>query len=488
MRNNNYINNESRIGLVNSNDEVLKQNGINLLNINWLRRLIIWKGFPYIFQFAMLIVFVGLIFIGWQVYTPENVNDKLFAKTNIVTLVIWGIWWPLMVWFAVTMGRVWCMICPLELVSNITERVSQKLGVKQKPLSKWIRSGAIVVFLYALIQLLVAGIHLHRIPAYTSFFLIGLLTLSAFVGFFFKDRAFCSGFCPIGMLLNAYGRGGMIAVRPESKSVCSSCAGKDCFVSRNRYKLDSRSCPSLLNPSKLNTNKDCLVCGQCIKSCEPNNMQLLFRKPFDKNDAREKKAIWPLTIFVMLVSGFVISDLTTEWKAANKVFLVIPEFFTDAIQLHSFGGFVEGLWSIILFPLLLWSILGLITIFTKGAQSLTDAWRRLALPLVVIISAGHLTKAIAKLNSWIGFLPGSIQDPTGQSSLQNINAGIYHPSVVFSNQAVSIAGIILLTSAFLFSIREEKIIHGNSLLRITPKIFIYLLYLFIVIGIGFYTK
>lgn len=139
--------------------------GYNLLNIKIIKNLIVWKGFPYSFQALMLLVFISLIFIGWQVYTPENINDKLFAKTNIVTLVIWGIWWPLMVWFAGTMGRVWCMICPLELVSNITERLSQKLGVKHKPLSKWIRSGAIIVFLYALIQLLIAGIHIHRIPA-----------------------------------------------------------------------------------------------------------------------------------------------------------------------------------------------------------------------------------------------------------------------------------------------------------------------------------
>jgi len=98
--------------------------GFNLLEIKTIRSFISWNGFPYIFQVLMLAVFITLIIIGWQIYTPENVNDKLFAKTNIVTLLIWGIWWPLMIWLAVTMGRVWCMICPLELVSNITERLS----------------------------------------------------------------------------------------------------------------------------------------------------------------------------------------------------------------------------------------------------------------------------------------------------------------------------------------------------------------------------
>lgn len=466
-------------------ESILRQrNGYDLLRINLIRKLIEWKGFPYVFQLIMLFVFIALIFIGWQVYTPENVNDKLFAKTNLVTLIIWGIWWPLMVWFAVTMGRVWCMICPLELVLNMTERLSRKLGVGQRTISKWIRGGAVIVFLYALIQLLVAGINLHRVPAFTSFFLIALLTIAAITGLLFKDRAFCSGFCPIGILLNVYGRGGMIAIRAGSESICSGCNGKDCIIAGNRNKLDARSCPSLLNVPKLNSNKDCLVCVQCIKSCEPDNVQLLIRKPFDNHDARERKANWTLTIFIMLVSGFVTSELTTEWKTANKIFIAIPEYISDLTGLHSISGFIEGIWTIFFFPLLLWTILGLVTLLMKSANSLTDAWRKLALPIVIIISAGHLTKAVAKLNTWVGFLPGSINDPSGQSSLQSIKAGINIPEALFSNQIVSVIGLLLLTIAFIYSIREEKIINNKSSIRVLPKLIMYLLYSFIVIGIG----
>lgn len=463
----------------------ISSTGYNLLNIVIIRSIINWQAFPYIFQVVMLIIFISLIWIGWQIYTPDGVNDKLFAKSNLVTLLIWGIWWPLMVWLAVTLGRIWCMVCPLELVSNISERLGKKLGIKQKPLQKWIRNGAIIVFLYALIQLLIAGVHLHRIPAYTSFFLIGLLSISALVSLVFKDRAFCSGFCPIGMLLNAYGRGGMIAVRSESKSSCSNCVGKDCFVSRNRYKLDSRSCPSLLNPSKLNTNKDCLVCAQCFKSCEPNNMQLLIRTPFDKKDEREKKANWGLTIFIMLVSGFVTSELTTEWKTANKIFVFIPEYFTKILNIENFGGFVEGIWTIVIFPLLLWSLFGVILKLTKNVSKISDAWQQLALPIVIIVSAGHLTKALAKLNTWVEFIPNSLIDPSGNKSLNLISAGSFVPSAIVTNQIISIVGMILLLLSFFLSIREEKIINGKFFnFQIIPKTILFSIYAIIVIGIS----
>jgi polyferredoxin len=431
--------------------------GFDLLRIKAFRSLALWQGFPYVFQLLMLVVFIGLTFIGWQVYTPHGINDKLFAKTNLVTLMIWGTWWPLMVWLAVTMGRVWCMICPLELVSNITERIGRKMAIKQKSLNKMMRSGAIIVFLYALIQLLVAGIHLHRIPAYTSFFLLGLLTLSAFVGLFFKDRAFCRGFCPIGMLLNAYGRGGMIAVRAGSGDTCAGCSGKDCIMACNRNKPNARSCPSLLNPPRLNTNKDCLVCGQCIKACEPDNMQLLLRRPFCESDAREEKASWPLTIFIMLVSGFVTYELSTEWEYANQVFLWIPRQLSLAVGLAENNGWIKGVWTLFLFPALLWSMLGALVSFFDNIEKLTTVWRRLALPMAVIIAAGHMAKAVAKMASWAGYLPHALREPAGLETVQKMTTGaIAPPAALLSKPLVSVIGLALIFVGIAFAIREFR--------------------------------
>ena len=136
--------------------------GFNLLRIRPIRAIILWPGFPYIFQFMTLAIFIILAIIGWGHFAPVGVNDKLYAKTNIVNLIIWGLWWPSMVWLAVLFGRVWCMVCPLELVANGTERLGRKFGINQLVLGKWLRSGALIAGLYATIQLCVAGAHLHR--------------------------------------------------------------------------------------------------------------------------------------------------------------------------------------------------------------------------------------------------------------------------------------------------------------------------------------
>ena len=179
-------------------------------------RSIRWAGFPYAFQAALLAVFVGLAMMSWRVTAPAGVSDKLFAKSNLTQLFVWGLGWPAMVWIAVLLGRAWCAICPLELVANLGERAGRRLGVRQGKLGRRLRSGALIVVLYALLQMLVAGVYLHRVPAYTSVFLWSTLVGAGLVGLLFRDRAFCRGFCPVGTLLNAYGRGGMLVIRPGS--------------------------------------------------------------------------------------------------------------------------------------------------------------------------------------------------------------------------------------------------------------------------------
>ena len=125
---------------------------------------------------------------------------------------------------------------------------------------RWLRAGWLILIGYALLQVLVPVIQIHRVPAYTSVFLWALLALALITGLAYRDRAFCRAFCPVAHLLRVYGRGGMLAVRPESADGCGDCAGKNCSASADRYKVDARSCPSLLNPAKLNDSTDCLIC------------------------------------------------------------------------------------------------------------------------------------------------------------------------------------------------------------------------------------
>jgi polyferredoxin len=448
--------------------------GLNLLRFRWIRLLILSPLFPLIIQAAVLAVFVGLAYFSWATFPPDGVDDKLYAKTHLVTLIIWGFWWPAMVWTAVLFGRAWCAVCPLELVANGAERLGRTLGVKQRILGKWLRSGALIVGLYALIQMLVAGAHLHRVPAYTSFFLWGLLAFAALVGFFLKDRAFCRGFCPVGLLLSTYGRGGKLAVRPTSLAQCASCTGKDCVRACNRTRLDARSCPSLLNPAKLNSNTDCLVCGQCIKVCADDNvgnMGLYLRRLFHSANAREALASWPVTMFVMVVSGFVVSELLSEWRAGQTAFLWPPERVADSIGLTAYAGWIEGVWTLFVVPSIMWLILASLVFARDRSMTLGVAWRSLALPMAVVISAGHMCKGLAKVVSWIGFLPLAANDPAGVATARAIAAGaIPQPAAILPMAAVSVLAVLLIFAGGYFAAREARLSQPETYRRLRTAI------------------
>jgi len=431
--------------------------GINLLQFRWVRLVVLSPLFPYVFQAANLALFIALAILGWGMFAPEGVQAKQFAQTNLVSLIIWGLWWPGMVWVAVVFGRVWCAVCPLELLSNITERLGRLLGVRQRTLGRWLRSGFLIVALYALIQMLVAGVELHRVPAYTSVFLWTLLALAAITGFFLKDRAFCRGFCPVGLLLSTYGRGGVLSVRSSGEDACGSCTNKNCRRPDHRNLLDARSCPSLLNPETLKSNTDCLVCLQCAKACPSSNMGLFLRKPFPIADLREPLASWAITLFLIVVSGYVSYELCSEWKSAQAVFLWVPEKVAVILGRSSYVGWVRGLWAVVVFPLTLWTLLAVPVVLLRGASSLGESWRRLALPLAVILAAGHMAKGLAKSAQWAGYLPLTYEDHTGVQTAHVIVAGtMSKPGPLLTKAVISTVCLILLAVMAYFAIRESK--------------------------------
>jgi len=450
---------------------LFKERRFDLLQIKSVKSFVLWHGFPYVFQALLLVMFILLIALGWGLSAPDGVSDKLYAKTNLVTLLVWGIWWPVMVWLAVFFGRAWCMVCPLELVSNLSERFGRWLGIRQFKLGKWLLSGVLILIFYAVIQMLIAGLHLHRVPGFTAMFLIFLIITAMITGLFFEHRAYCRGFCTVGLLLNIYGRGGVLAVRPESRQVCDGCSEKWCVNAESCQNMDARSCPTLLAPKALNSSKDCLVCTQCIKSCRPNNMQLQLRTPYNSHDTRHPVTSWPMLLFIMLLSGFVVYELCTEWSVAKSIFLWPVKMVTAEIGYPALGGWIKGVWTLMVFPLLLWTVLGSVTLLMKGTSSMTQAWREMALPIVVVIAAGHMAKGIAKFTSWGGFLPGAVREPSGVETIQALTSGASAmPASLLAMPVVAAVSLLLLVLAVMFSIREAKLIDADTYKAQIPSI------------------
>jgi hypothetical protein len=297
---------------------------------------------------------------------------------------------------------------------------------------------------------------------------------------FFRDRAFCRGFCPVALLLSAYGRGGMLAVRPADSGCCKS----------SGQAPNARACPSLLNPARLTSNKDCLVCGDCVKADSSGPMQLLLRAPYSKADTREPLASWPLTLFVMVVSGFVTYELSGVWKAAEPVFLWVPRQVSAALSAGPAAGWIQGMWTIAVVPLVLWLALGSVTLLLGGATSLAEAWRRLALPMAAVVATGHLAKGLEKFTSWVGFLPYAWADPTGVQTALKMNTKVMpQPPAWFAPPTLSVLAMLLVVAGILLAIREARLADPeNARRRLAPILSLGGFYFFLVCGWGGWLK
>ncbi|NUM37375.1 MAG: 4Fe-4S binding protein [Candidatus Brocadiae bacterium] len=340
-------------------------------------------------------------------------------KTNLTTLFVWGIWWPGMIFVALVFGHAWCMVCPMELVNRLSDALARKIGWHRAHIGKFFRAGWLAIALYFIMQALVAGISIHRVPHYTAMLLMSLLGLAFFSGLIFNQhRSFCKVFCPVSALLSVYGRYTPIQLEVCNPLVCESCSTKDCVRPDRREHFDKRSCPSLLVPYRRDPSDGCVLCLQCVKVCPYQNMSVGVVSA--DAPVRQKKLLRPFeAAFVMIALGFVAHEVIGEVKWLDAFFHAVPKWLNHFLPSLSFGWF-EAVWFLALFPLLIWSIIAAVSYFTghrAGIRSLLLAAATGAAPIVAV---AHIAKALAKISAWSGFVPLAWNDPHGLDTLHRI--------------------------------------------------------------------
>jgi hypothetical protein len=65
----------------------------------------------------------------------------------------------------------------MELVNRIGDALARRVGWPRARLGTFLRAGWMIVMLYLLLQLLVAGISIHRVPHFTAVLLLALIGL-----------------------------------------------------------------------------------------------------------------------------------------------------------------------------------------------------------------------------------------------------------------------------------------------------------------------
>jgi hypothetical protein len=85
--------------------------------------------FPVALQIVMLGALVALAAIGWGLGTDLQARDLAWLrKTNLATSLVWGFWRPGLIVATFLLGRVWCTVCPTELVNRMGDALARRVG------------------------------------------------------------------------------------------------------------------------------------------------------------------------------------------------------------------------------------------------------------------------------------------------------------------------------------------------------------------------
>jgi polyferredoxin len=112
-------------------------------------------------------------------------------------------------------------------------------------------------------------------PLATALTLLGFILVSLLLSLLFERRAFCRYLCPIGGFVGVYGQMAPVAVRVKDPAVCASHTDKTCYVGSDA----GYGCPYSNLLQKLETNTTCSMCGECLRTCNKDNIAFYVRMP-----------------------------------------------------------------------------------------------------------------------------------------------------------------------------------------------------------------
>ncbi len=415
--------------------------------------------FPLAFQLLALAVFVLLIIGGLLADTNDPAFAKVLRNTNLANLVVWSYWWPLIILASPLLGRVWCLVCPMELVTSLAARI----GLKRKPPAV-LRSGWVMTGFYVLI--LFIGIHtlsIHRVPYRMAVYMLILFATALVSGLLFSRNAFCAHVCPVGHLLGLYARLAPFGWGVRDKSTCKTCDDKSCIAKQTAYDFQSRSCGVGLAPSVMHDSTACILCGHCLKACDrydpgtpgrPNPGW--FRRPWFKDLLDLKPMTSAQAIFCLIVSGFVVYEVFTEWSVTKTLLLWTPNQIAQSLGLAGAGtfGLVKSLTLFVLLPTVFWMLPYGLFRLAGGRLPVVDYLRRFGLAFIPIMAATHIVKALLKMTSRIPYWEHVAVDPLGIDTASGLIDKTLQltPPPAWIGTVITIISLVLMGIAIVLSI------------------------------------
>lgn len=280
---------------------------LNLLSIPIIKNFFRSNWYPALFQWIVLIVFSFIVF--------ELVAGTVDPSKNLGTTLTWVLWWPLIPLSFMIIGRFWCAICPFGKVSDI---IRQTIGYERKAPMFLKKYGLWFIDLFFIA--ITYSDHIWGVvenPRGSGYLLLGLVTMVVGTSIFYERRTFCKNLCFLGGLSGNYSRSGSLVLH-GTPEICEKCKTQSCFKGTDMVE----GCPMFQFVRTMDSSADCNLCGNCVKSCPNDSIQISPRIPTSELWGVKKPKIEQTFLAAVIMGIVFVQNITmvTFWqKVLNTI-------------------------------------------------------------------------------------------------------------------------------------------------------------------------
>lgn len=235
----------------------------NLLRIGWVRSLIESKMFPTLPSAVVgMVLLVAMLTLFFGPSDPEK---------NLGITLSWVIGWPLLFFSFFFMARTWCSVCTLAMPGTLLQflvKPTRSTPLFLKKYSGWIMAWLCLIVLWVEIVW-----NAYDNPVLTGWIILAVTLGSIIFSLFFKRRAWCRYLCPLGAMNAIFAMPSILEVRSNRHLCLNRCEDHACYAGD----LEKEGCPMFRHPFMVDNNRDCIVCGKCIKHCNKHSVHLNVR-------------------------------------------------------------------------------------------------------------------------------------------------------------------------------------------------------------------
>jgi transcriptional regulator with GAF, ATPase, and Fis domain/polyferredoxin len=235
----------------------------NLLRFNWINKLLKSRLYPGVFQVLSALTFFAIVYFS---FFSDATGEK-----NIAVILSWIIGWPLLFISYLFLGRIFCTVCPFSSISKFVQRFVN-LGYKMPDKLK--KHGNFIAVTFCFVILWFEEVtNIYVSPGITGFLVLFIFSLALLTSILYERMVWCRYLCPWGILNGIFSMASVMELRSNRHVCLTQCKTNVCFEGSENVP----GCPMFEHPYGMESNKNCTLCGNCIKNCPNNSIQLNLR-------------------------------------------------------------------------------------------------------------------------------------------------------------------------------------------------------------------